>query len=158
MFLPFPSYSTYSSNRYRQRRQDHRVPIGWLSPRPRQRHTSLYVGIKTSAGFIEPMHSGASRYARTQTNQYYKDVQRPTLTFFQVQHHFKVATLTYKVLQSGEPSYLWSITNVGAPRRALRSSVDTRRFAVLQSKIKIGSPAFRYSATSIWNDLHPRRR
>ena len=65
---------------------------------------------------------------------------------------FKVATMRYKVLQSGQPSYL-SIINIDAPRRQLRSSADTRTLPVLQSKTKIGSLAFRHSALSIWNSL-----
>ena len=54
---------------------------------------------------------------------------------------------------SWQPSYLSSIINIDAPCCALRSSANTRRLAVLQSKTKIGLRTFRYSAPSIWNNL-----
>ena len=38
---------------------------------------------------------------------------------------FKVATLTFKVLESGEPGYLYSRISITSSRRTLRSSADT---------------------------------
>ena len=64
---------------------------------------------------------------------------------------FKEATLTHKVLQYGEPTYLSLIIDIDAPLHALRSSSHNHRLTVFQSKTKIGSRAFRHSAPSIWN-------
>ena len=66
---------------------------------------------------------------------------------------FKMTKLTYKVLQTGEPSYLSSRISVHTPRRVLRWSTDTCRLAIPQFKTKIGSSSFRHSAPSIWNSL-----
>ena len=48
---------------------------------------------------------------------------------------FKVATLTFKVLETGELGYLYS--------RTLRSSADIRKLSVIPSKTTIGARAFR---------------
>ena len=40
---------------------------------------------------------------------------------------FKVATTTYKLLESNEPAYLRSRISLRVPRRSLRSSADDRR-------------------------------
>ena len=53
--------------------------------------------------------------------------------------NIKVATLTYKVLESGEPSYMFSRIAIALPRRKLRRSSDTRQLAVLPSRTKIGA-------------------
>ena len=98
-----------------------------------------------------PVHSDTSRYITTRTNQYHEDVRGPTLLHEKYRIDFKVATLICKVVLSGEPSYLPSIINIDAPRRALRSSADNRRLFVLQFKTKTGTRAFRHSASFIWN-------
>ena len=67
--------------------------------------------------------------------------------------NFKVTTLTYKVLESGEPSYLSSKIAIAVPSRSLRSSADTRRLAVFPHKLNIGARAFWHAAPSIWNCL-----
>ena len=67
--------------------------------------------------------------------------------------NFKVATLTYKVLESGEPSYLSSKIAISVPSRSLRSSADARRLAVVPHKINIGARDFRHAAPSIWHCL-----
>ena len=64
---------------------------------------------------------------------------------------FKVATLTFKVLESGEPGYLYSRISIAASRRMLCSSADTRKFSVISSRTKIGAQAFRHS--QVWNSL-----
>ena len=38
---------------------------------------------------------------------------------------FKVATLTFKVIESGEPGYLYSRISIAFSRRTLRSSAET---------------------------------
>ena len=54
---------------------------------------------------------------------------------------FKVATLTLKVLESGEPGYLY--TRIGIESRwTLCSSADTRKLSVIPSETKIGARIF----------------
>ena len=67
--------------------------------------------------------------------------------------NFKVATVTYKVLESGEPSYLSSTIAIVVPSRSLRSSADTRRLAIFPHKLNIAARTFRHTAPSIWNCL-----
>ena len=148
MFLPYPGSSTYLSSSYRPSRQDHRVLIGWLLPRLRQFHTFWHVGKKTSKSFVEfkalwheSLHNNADELAS----------QRLSVRYC---IDFKVATLTYKVLQSGEPSYLSSIINIDDLRRQLHSSDNNYTLADFQFKIKIGSQAYRHSAPSIWKSTN----
>ena len=47
--------------------------------------------------------------------------------------NFKVATLIYKVFESGERSYLSSKIAIAVPSRSLRSSADTRRLVVFHT-------------------------
>ena len=112
----------------------------------------------TSAKNMQHLHRIQSSLARVVTQQ--RGRISITNTFKQLHWlpvkyriDFKMATLTYKVLQTGEPSYLSSRISVDTPRRVLRSSTDTCRLAIPQFKTKIGSRAFRHSAPSIWNSL-----
>ena len=62
---------------------------------------------------------------------------------------YKVATLTYKLLESGEPTYLRSRITNKIFRRALRSSADDRQLEPCSSHTKIGSHAVRCAAPAI---------
>ena len=62
---------------------------------------------------------------------------------------FKVATLTFKVLESGDQV----IISIATSRRTLRSSADTQRLSVIPSRTKIGARTFRHSAPHVWNSL-----
>ena len=66
---------------------------------------------------------------------------------------YKIATLTYKVLDCGEPTYLHSRISFCVSRRELRSSADTRRLNALRTKTVIAGRAFRSSAPAVWNAL-----
>ena len=66
---------------------------------------------------------------------------------------YKVATLMYKLLESGEPTYMRSRITSRISRRALRSSADNRQLEPCSSHAKIGSRAFRCAAPAIWNCL-----
>ena len=66
---------------------------------------------------------------------------------------YKVATLTCKLLVSGEPTYLKSRFKSKIFRRALWSSADDRQLERCSSRTKIGSRAFRCAAPAIWNCL-----
>ena len=66
---------------------------------------------------------------------------------------YKVATLAYKLLESGEQTYMKSRITSKISRRALRSSADDRQHEPCSSHPKIGSRAFRCAAPAIWNCL-----
>ena len=65
---------------------------------------------------------------------------------------FKIAALTYKVLDSGLPSYLSSQLSHYHPARELRSS-SSNLLAQPYSSTKFGSLAFKSCAPKIWNEL-----
>ena len=63
---------------------------------------------------------------------------------------FKVATLTYKLLSTGQPSYLVNSVSIYIPGRSLRS---TDILTVSRTKTVIGARTFRSAAPSVWNKL-----
>ena len=126
---------------------------GGLPSRLCQLGTPRYIGKEHATPSSHPKLSGKSCHTTTRTNQYNEHIKTITLARVKYRIDFKVATLTYKVLQTGEPSYLSSRISVDIPRRVLRSSTDTCRLAIPQFKTKISSRAFRHSAPSIWNSL-----
>ena len=66
---------------------------------------------------------------------------------------YKIATVTHKLTECGEPTYLRFCITSKIFRRALRSSVDDRQLEQCSSHTKIGSRAFRCAASVIWNCL-----
>ena len=66
--------------------------------------------------------------------------------------HFKIATLTHKILSTGTPSYLSSLLSHYKPTRLLRSS-SSNLLVQPPSKTKFGSLAFHTAAPLIWNGL-----
>ena len=66
---------------------------------------------------------------------------------------YKLATLMYKLLESGEPIYLRSCITSKIFRRLLRSTVDDRQLESCPSRTRIGSCAFRSATPAIWNSL-----
>ena len=66
--------------------------------------------------------------------------------------HFKLLTLTYKLLHSGTPSYLAHKLQPYIPARNLRST-DHDLLVQPHSSSVIGSRAFGVSAPSVWNQL-----
>ena len=64
----------------------------------------------------------------------------------------KIATLTFKLLNFGSPSYLSCLLKPYLPARALRSH-GQRLLATPHVKTSIGSRAFRVAAPSVWNAL-----
>ena len=65
---------------------------------------------------------------------------------------FKVTTLTYKLLSTGQPSYLVNSVSIYIPGRSMRST-DARTLTVPRTKTVIGARAFRSAAPSVWNKL-----
>ena len=66
--------------------------------------------------------------------------------------NFKIATLTFKLLQHNSPVYLASLIQPYVPSRALRSR-GQQLLAQPHVKTSIGSRAFRAAAPKIWNSL-----
>ena len=65
--------------------------------------------------------------------------------------HFKLATLAYKALHTGQPPTL-PVQNIMNPARNLRSS-SSFQLCVPRYKLEFGSHAFRISARKFWNLL-----
>ena len=65
---------------------------------------------------------------------------------------YKIAVLTFKVLQHRQPSYLADLISFYKPSRTLRSS-DALLLAVPDIRTTIGRRSFSYAAPKIWNDL-----
>jgi len=63
---------------------------------------------------------------------------------------FKIATLTYRSLQSGSPSYLSSLINLNNLPRPLRSASLSLLHVPCTAKA-VGRKAFRFAAPTIWN-------
>ena len=66
--------------------------------------------------------------------------------------NFKIATLTFKLLQHNSPVYLASLIQPYVPSRALRSH-GQQLLAQPYVKISVGSRAFRAAAPKTWNSL-----
>jgi len=64
---------------------------------------------------------------------------------------FKLATLTYKALQTGRPPYLAVIQFHTTPKSTRSSS--TQLLFVPRHNLSFGSRAFRVSAPKVWNTL-----
>jgi len=65
---------------------------------------------------------------------------------------FKIATLTYKALSSGQPAYLGELISPYKPSRQLRSS-DQSLLTMPRTNLTIGQRAFSWSSVLIWNSI-----
>jgi predicted Rossmann fold nucleotide-binding protein DprA/Smf involved in DNA uptake len=65
---------------------------------------------------------------------------------------FKLATLTFKTLQSGQPNYLRELVNIYEPPRTLRSS-SQRLLCLDRTRTVVGTRSFKHSSATIWNSL-----
>ena len=68
------------------------------------------------------------------------------------QIQFKLASLTYKVLHTGTPSYLSERLHPYVPSRTLRSSSSTNLY-VPRTNLHFGSRSFHIAAPTVWNYL-----
>ena len=66
--------------------------------------------------------------------------------------HFKLASLTYKVLHTGTPSYLSERLHPYVPSRTLRSS-SSATWYVPHTNLHFGSRSFHIAAPTVWNYL-----
>jgi Reverse transcriptase (RNA-dependent DNA polymerase)/Endonuclease-reverse transcriptase len=65
---------------------------------------------------------------------------------------FKLATSTFKILQSGQPAYLRDLVNLYEPARTLRSSTQ-HLLCIQRTKTAIATRSFKHSSATIWNSL-----
>jgi len=65
---------------------------------------------------------------------------------------FKLATLTYNILNSSQPAYLRSLLNYHTPTRSLRSA-NTNLLLVPRVRTTFASRSFSIAASTIWNSL-----
>jgi len=66
---------------------------------------------------------------------------------------YKLLSLTYKVLTTTQPSYLYNIISVQRPRSTRSSSVVTLARPPTLSSLKITDRSFRYASLCLWNQL-----
>lgn len=66
---------------------------------------------------------------------------------------FKIASITYKVIQSSQPLYLYRLLSFHPPRVTRSSSCLTLQLPLSDSKLKITNRSFRHAAPRIWNSL-----
>ena len=62
--------------------------------------------------------------------------------------HFKIATVTYRILQTGSPAYLSPIINLNTPSRTLRSASHNFLYVPF-TNTAVGRKAFRYAAPTV---------
>jgi hypothetical protein len=67
--------------------------------------------------------------------------------------HYKVISLTYKILLSDQPSYLRSLLSLQSSRSTRSSSVVTLTRPSNPSRLKITNRSFYHTAPALWNNL-----
>ena len=70
---------------------------------------------------------------------------------------FKIASLTFKVINFGKPSYLAELITSYQPSRSLRSS-GTNLLSIPDIRSSIGRRSLSYAAPQLWNSLPPDLR
>jgi hypothetical protein len=65
---------------------------------------------------------------------------------------FKIATITFKVLNNHQPAYLFELLTRHNPSRSLRSS-SQNLLSVPRVDLEIGRRSFKFAAPTIWNRL-----
>jgi len=71
---------------------------------------------------------------------------------------YKVASITYKVLQSEQPSYLHSLLNVQSNRTTRSSDIITLQRPSVRSRLKVTDRSFTHHAPVLWNSLPKQLR
>jgi len=66
---------------------------------------------------------------------------------------YKVASITYKVLLSEQPSYLHCLLSVQSNRTTRSSDVITLQRPSVRSRLKLTDRSFTHHATVLWNSL-----
>ena len=65
---------------------------------------------------------------------------------------FKIATLTYKILFTGQPTYLHHLLQPYTPLRSIRSA-SQRLLHIPPLRTNFSRRAFRHAAPTVWNDI-----
>jgi len=68
---------------------------------------------------------------------------------------YKVALMTFKIVTTQQPGYLFDLVKFHTPARSLRSSTKVNRLHVEMSKTVFASRAFHHAAPAVWNCLPP---
>jgi len=71
---------------------------------------------------------------------------------------YKVASITYKVLQSEQPFYLHSLLNVQSNRTTHSSDIITLQRPSVRSHLKVTDRSFTHHAPVLWNSLPKQLR
>jgi len=71
---------------------------------------------------------------------------------------YKVASITYKVLQPEKPSYLHSLLNVQSNRTTRSSNIITLQRPSVRSRLKVTDRYFTHHARVLWNSLPKQLR
>jgi len=71
---------------------------------------------------------------------------------------YKVLSITYKTLQSWQPSYLHSLLNVQFNRATRSSDIITLQRPSVRSRVKITNRSFTHHAPVLWNSLPKQLR
>jgi hypothetical protein len=71
---------------------------------------------------------------------------------------YKVLSITYKTLQSGQPSYLHSLLQVQSNRSTRSSDIITLQRPSVRSRLKVTDRSFTYYAPVLWNSLPKQLR
>ena len=67
--------------------------------------------------------------------------------------HYKIISITYKLLQSSSPHYLRELITIQPSRSTRSSSLVTLLYPPIHSRLKVTNRSFRHAATSLWNKL-----
>ena len=115
----------------------------------------LYGTSEVNIGRLQRIQNSAARIVLNQHNRSTPSSQLLSqLHWLPVSYRikFKLATITYKTLSVGQPSYLLTSLNPYHPTRSLRSS-DQQLLNKPNITTEFGRRAFSYAAPDIWNDL-----
>ena len=66
---------------------------------------------------------------------------------------YKILSLTFKLLYTAQPLYLYNLISLQPPRNTRSSSVVTLARPPTHSSLKITSRSFRYASPHLWNQL-----
>jgi len=66
---------------------------------------------------------------------------------------YKILSLTFKLLYTAQPPYLYNLISLQPPRNTRSSSVVTLARPPTHSSLEITSRSFRYASPHLWNQL-----
>jgi len=117
---------------------------------------SLFLNLPQSQlGHLELiLNSSARAISKTPEFAYISPVLKSLHWLKIEQHiHYKVVSITYKVLQSEQPSYLHSLLNVQSNCTTRSPDVITLQCPSVRSRLKLTDRSFTHHAPVLWNSL-----